>query len=52
MKGFAMPLRVKAGDQKLLITPTEVWQSQKIDNYDGKGFEVDRNFYINTKQAK
>lgn len=52
IKGFTLPVKVKAGDQTLTITPTEEWQSQKLTNYDGKSFEVDRNFYVNNKQVK
>ncbi len=54
VKGFNMPVKVKlAGDRTQFITPSEEWQSLKLaDWYDGKTFEVDRNFYITAKQAK
>ncbi len=53
VKGFNMPVKVKlSGDRTQFITPSEEWQSLKLaDWYDGKTFEVDRNFYVNKKQV-
>lgn len=54
IKGFTMPIKVKLDAERTqMITPTEEWQSLKLaDWYDGKSFEVDRNFYVNNKQVK
>jgi aminopeptidase N len=51
MKGFSMPLKVNVGKEQW-ITPTEEWQSVKPAGFDGKTFEVDRNFFIKTMKTE
>jgi hypothetical protein len=46
-----MPLKVNVGKEQW-ITPTEEWQSVKPAGFDGKTFEVDRNFFIKTMKTE
>ncbi|MDF2187815.1 M1 family metallopeptidase [Paraflavitalea sp. CAU 1676] len=54
VQGFNLPVKVKlAGDKIRVIKPTTEWESNPLaDWYDGKTFEVDRNFYITTKKVQ
>ena len=47
VKGFNMPLRLK---NNIWIYPTENFQSIGTDKLGNTGFEVDKNFYILTKE--
>lgn len=51
VKGFTMPLKVKLADRTMFITPTEEWQPLKTGGWYNGFFEVDRNFYVNTKEV-
>ncbi|SEW50571.1 M1 family metallopeptidase [Chitinophaga arvensicola] len=53
VKDFNMPVKVKLSDNGFkLIYPGTLWRSSNITLSDVKNFEVDKNFYINTKQVK
>jgi aminopeptidase N len=47
VKGFDMKVKIKAGEEKLFLSPTTSWQNVVLKS---KGaLEVDRNFYVKTK---
>lgn len=53
VKDFNMPVKVKLADNGFkLIYPGRLWRSANITLSDIRNFEVDKNFYINTKQVK
>jgi len=55
VKDFNMPVKVKLSDSDhgyKLIYPGTLWRSSNFTLSDVKNFEVDKNFYINTKQVK
>lgn len=53
VKDFNMPVKVKLSDNGFkLIYPGTLWRSSNITLSDLKNFEVDKNFYIKTKQVK
>ncbi|HWV68566.1 M1 family metallopeptidase [Chitinophaga sp.] len=53
VKDFNMPVKVKLSDNGYkLIYPGTLWRSSNITLTDLKNFEVDKNFYINSKQVK
>ncbi|HEY9257368.1 M1 family metallopeptidase [Chitinophaga sp.] len=53
VKDFNMPVRVKLSDNGYkLIYPGTLWRSSNISLSDHKNFEVDKNFYIKTKEVK
>lgn len=53
VKDFNMPVRVKLSDNGYkLIYPGTLWRSSNITLSDHKNFEVDKNFYIKTKEVK
>jgi aminopeptidase N len=53
VKDFNMPVRVKLSDNGYkLIYPGTLWRSSNITLSDHKNFEVDKNFYIHTKEVK
>lgn len=53
VKDFNMPVKVKLSDNGYkLIYPGTLWRSSNISLTDLKNFEVDKNFYINSKQVK
>ncbi len=49
VKGFAMPVKITAGETQWLY-PSEEWKTVKIPV--GADFSVDRNFYIETKKVR
>ena len=49
--GFAMPIRVMVNGRETLLTPTESVQTKTFDE-PVKTFEVDRNYYVQSEQAK
>jgi aminopeptidase N len=48
VSGFAMPIRVSVNGKEMVINPTELLQTKDFGE-DVKTFEVNRNFYIETK---
>ncbi|SKD08703.1 Peptidase family M1 [Chitinophaga ginsengisegetis] len=53
VKDFNMPVKVKLSDNGFkLIYPGTLWRSSNITLSNLKNFEVDKNFYINSKQVK
>ncbi|MBO9731085.1 MAG: M1 family metallopeptidase [Chitinophaga sp.] len=53
VKDFNMPVKVKLSDNGFkLIYPGTLWHSSNITLSDPKLFEVDKNFYIRTKEVK
>ncbi len=53
VKDFNMPVKVKLSDNGYkLIYPGTLWRSSNITLTDLKNFEVDKNFYVNSKQVK
>lgn len=54
VKDFNMPVKVKLSDNgyKLIYPGTTLWRSSNITLSDRKLFEVDKNFYIHTKEVK
>ncbi|MET3878342.1 M1 family metallopeptidase [Chitinophaga sp. OAE865] len=53
VKDFNMPVKVKLSDNGYkLIYPGTLWRSSNITLTDLKNFEVDKNFYINSKKVK
>jgi aminopeptidase N len=53
VKDFNMPVRVKLSDNDYkLIYPGTLWRSSNITLSDHKNFDVDKNFYIKTKEVK
>lgn len=53
VKDFNMPVKVKLSDNGYkLIYPGTLWRSSNTTLTDPKNFEVDKNFYINSKQVK
>jgi aminopeptidase N len=55
VKGFNLPLKVYLGaadKREQWIKPTDKWQELKLtDEYDGKTFVVNANFYVKTKSV-
>jgi hypothetical protein len=43
VKGFAMPMRIKSGDEVLTLYPEEKWKKIKISS---DKINPDRNFYV------
>ncbi|MGF6848529.1 aminopeptidase N [Chitinophaga sp. W3I9] len=53
VKDFNMPVKVKLSDSGFkLIYPGTLWRSSNITLGDLKNFEVDKNFYIKSRQVK
>ncbi|MEZ2446355.1 M1 family metallopeptidase [Chitinophaga sp. RCC_12] len=53
VKDFNMPVKVKLSDSGFkLIYPGTLWRSSNITLSDLKNFEVDKNFYIKSRQVK
>lgn len=52
--GFNMKVKVKLNDeQELWIQPSQDWKTLNLSNeYDGKTFTTDRNFYVRTRKAE
>ncbi|WP_158973506.1 M1 family metallopeptidase [Cellulophaga sp. L1A9] len=50
VNGFALPLKVSAGDKTLWIEPTTEWNTSKLKG-DIAAFKVGRNFYIDVKKS-
>ncbi len=52
--GFDMPVKVSLkADEYTLVKPSNHWQSVKVDaSITPDNFKVERNFYVNTKNAK
>jgi aminopeptidase N len=54
--GFKLPLKINLGNEGHTdnwIEPTQQWQTLHLaDWFDGKTFEVNRNFYIKTKKVE
>jgi hypothetical protein len=49
-----MPVKVSLkADEYTLVKPNNHWQSVKVDaSITAENFKVERNFYVNTKNAK
>lgn len=53
VKDFNMPVKVKLSDNGYkLIYPGTLWRSSSVTLSNMKDFEVDKNFYIHTKQVQ
>jgi len=50
--GFTIPVRVTIGDKTELISPTTEWQQKQITTASDPVFELDRNYYINSKKVE
>jgi aminopeptidase N len=50
VKGFEMPLKIRADGNELLLKPKSVWQNYPLENETIKKIEVDRNFYVHIKK--
>jgi len=49
--GFAMPVRVIVDGKETVLTPTEAVQTKTFEE-PVKTFEIDRNYYVQSQQAK
>ncbi|NET36587.1 MAG: M1 family metallopeptidase [Cyanothece sp. SIO1E1] len=50
LKEFAMPIRVKIGDQDKWLLPRTTWTTHLLKETDGDAIEVDADFYIEPKR--
>lgn len=51
LKDFAMPVRIKIGDEYKWLMPRTTWTTQLLKASDGDEIEVDANFYIEPKRT-
>ncbi len=51
--GFVLPVKIISGNKSKWISPGLTWKTiRKANWYDGKSIDVDKNFYIFTKQIE